>query len=391
MNNFLYDVPIKINDDDYSHSNNVVKAAAKIFKKLKDNDEVITLAEMQSGKSEVMKRMLYIINNHNKQLQKFGIKITKYNIYVIICASSKNLKKQHMEKLPDIKNHIYHLNDIAIFLKKSLEYDILLTNMTRSSLIIFDECHCDAEHEKLIDKFRKTLNEIALSYNTHYYKVGFSATPYEQVLSKYPIVVMKPGRNYYGICQMFNIWKTHSYAAIFQSKKLTNIIECQELFSEIDICKCYYIFRLPSNKQESNAIIENISVEFKKRQKKYNSYIYDMDYHGNINDILAKEPCFPTIIYLKDKLRMGEYLNTEYVYLVHDDPSNTYAHTTAQSLLGRCCGYNKMGHGTIIYCDYEKAYEHYRWIKNNYSRDKIPHNAKYISKRSGKTKDICIY
>ena len=34
--------------------------------------------------------------------------------------------------------------------------DIVIQTMSDSSLIIFDECHCDAEQQKLIDKLRKT-------------------------------------------------------------------------------------------------------------------------------------------------------------------------------------------------------------------------------------------
>ena len=115
-----------------------------------------------------------------------------------------------------------------------------------------------------------------------------------------------------------------------------------------------------------------------------------MNYHSNINELLNEKPVKPTVIFLKDKLRMGEYLNTEFIYLVHDDPSNMYTHTTAQSLIGRCCGYHKKSHCTIIYCDYEKAHQHYIWIENDYNIDYIPSNAKYI-KKNGELRDICIY
>jgi len=135
----------------------------------------------------------------------------------------------------------------------------------------------------------------------------------------------------------------------------------------------------------------NIENEFKKRKFKLDTYIYDMSYRSNINDLLNNAPEKPTVIYLKHKLRMGEHLNTEHVYLVHDDPNNIYTHTTTQSLLGRCCGYHKQSHQTMIYCDYRKAYEHYQWIKSNYSIEKIPAHAKYINHRAGKTKDKCIY
>jgi hypothetical protein len=393
---FSYFVPSNVKDVDYHHKNNIVETVAKIIKKLEKYDEIVTIAEMQSGKTEVMKRLIYLINNFNNNIKDLGVNIDKYNVYLIICASSINLKNQLKEKLPEIRHKIYHLNDICIFLKNKFEYDSLFTTMADSSLIIFDECHCDAEHEKIIHKFRNTLGIYAKENYTTFHKVGFSATPYEQVLANFPRVIMKPGENYYGIKEMFNSWKStknsnEKIPVIFQAKKLENLSECEELFLEIEICNFYYIFRLPGKKNLEESVILNVESQFKKLGSKTNSYIYDMNYKGNINELLDVKPVRPTIIYLKDKLRMGEYLNTEYIYLVHDDPNNAHTHTTAQSLVGRCCGYGKKSHQTIIYCDYQKAFEHYQWINSNYNSDKIPSNAKYINKRTGKTKNICIY
>lgn len=392
--NFTYYVPPNAKDTDYHHKNNIVETVTAIIKKLKKYDEIVTIAEMQSGKTEVMKRLIYIINNFNDKIKNLNINIDKYNIYLIICASSINLKNQHKDKLPEIRHKIYHLNDIYNFLKNKYEYDSLFTAMADSSLIIFDECHCDAEHEKIIDKYRKILDYYAKENSTTYNKIGFSATPYEQVLANFPKVIMKPGENYYGIREMFNSWKSNAcnkIPVIFQAKKLDNLSECNDLFTEIEICNYYYIFRLPSKKNSEESVILNIEHQFKKLGAKTDSYIYDMNYKGNINELLNVKPSKPTIIYLKDKLRMGEYLNTEYVYLVHDDPNNTHTHTTAQSLVGRCCGYGKKTHETIIYCDYNKALQHYQWINSDYSADFIPDNAKYINKRTGETKNSCIY
>lgn len=388
--NFLYEVPKNINNTDYHHNSNIVICAAKIIKKLIKYKEVITIAEMQSGKTEVMKRLVYIINKYNDNIKGINIDIDKYKIYVILCASSTNLKNQHKTKLSEIKHKIYHLNDIYIFLKNIFEYESLLAEMANSSLIIFDECHCDVEQQKLMDKFRTILDKLAKENKTSYYKVGFSATPYEQIIANYPKIIMKPGENYYGIRQMFDSWK-QKVPIIFQAKNLINQEECEDLFTEIEICDFYYIFRLPGKKKLEDVMMLNIEKQFKIRKSKLDTYIYDMSYRGNINDLLSSKPEKPTIIYLKNKLRMGEYLNTKYVYLVHDDPNNTYTHTTAQSLVGRCCGYNKKSHQTIIYCDYNKAIQHCEWIESGYDIVHIPIDAKYIEKKSGKTKNICIY
>lgn len=394
--NFLYEIPSDIKDDDYHHKPNIVEAAASVIRTLMEYDEVVTIAQMQSGKTEVMKRVIYLIKNYNSKIKNIGINIDKHNISLIICTSSISLKRQHKRKLPEIKHKIYHLNDLICFTKKPYEYSLILDAMSNSSLIIFDECHCDVERMKIIDKFRTLLDKRSSENNTLYHKIGFSATPYEQVIAKYPKVIMEPGDDYYGIIDMFNSWNPIELAKggspiIFQSKNLSDPKECHNFFDEVEFYDYYYIIRLPSKKELEDVTIDNITMEFNKRKIKFDSIIYDMSYCGDINDLLNSKPLKTTLIYLKDKLRMGDYLNTKYVHLVHDDPNNSYTHTTAQSLIGRCCGYGKKYHGTIIYCDYTKAYQHYKWILSGYSIKHIPTDAKYIQKSTLNTKDICIY
>ncbi len=389
-NNFLYQKPDKITDSSYCHADNVVKCAARVVKKLVNFSEVIVVAPMQSGKTEVMKRLIYLINNYNAKIKLLDVEIDRYNIYVVVCASSINLKKQHQDKLPEIKNKIYHLNDIQKLLKSSSDD---LIQMVDSSLIIFDECHCDAEQKKLIDRFRKLLEYTATQNKTFYHVVGFSATPYEQVAAGYPMVIMKPGPGYYGIKDMF---RSHFSSdpkimpTIFQAKDLRDTSECIDLFSQINLHNYYYIFRLPNRQDDEKKVIDNICREIKSRKIRFDSIIYDMHHSQNINYLLQQKPIKPTIIYIKNKLRLGESLDTTNVYMVHDNYKSMFTHTVVQSLLGRCCGYNKKSHGVIIYCDYEKADNHYRWMKKNYNINYLPCNAKYI-KNDGCTKDICIY
>ncbi|BCS83405.1 DEAD-like helicase [Cotonvirus japonicus] len=389
--NFLKNIPNNVNKNDYHHKDNVIECATKIMKKFRKNYEIVTVAEMQSGKTEVMKRLIYLINNFNDKLRNLGINISKSNVYVVICASSVNLKSQHKIKLPEIKNNIFHLNDLNSIIKNTYENKDLLTIMSDSSLIIFDECHCDIECEKTIDKFRKLLKSYSKNNSSSYYKIGFSATPYEHIVSGIPCVVMKPGPGYYGIGSMFELSSSSKKKPVlFQAKNLTLKSEIKSLFTEINVYKAYYIFRLPNKISQSDEMIINIVDEFKLQGFKVSTFVYDMEYKASINDLLNIEPTIPTIIFIKDKLRIGEYLNTEHVYLVHDDPNNQYAHTTVQSLLGRCCGYGKKNHETIIYCDYDKAWEHYKWTIKNYNINSVPKSAKYVTKNK-QIKYTCIF
>lgn len=387
---FLYKIPSIINENDYHHYENIVNCASHIVKKLTKYDDVVCVAEMQSGKTDVMKRIIYLVNKYNNRIRDLNINIDKYNIYLIICASSINLKNQLKDKLPEISQRIYHLNDISTFIKKSFDFDYLFVSMSDSSLIIFDESHCDAEQNKLIDKFRNKIDWIAKNNNTTYNRIYFSATPYAQISAGFSKVIMKPAPHYYGIRDMFDKIND-GFPVVFQAKNLTDKDECHDLFTEIDICNFYYIFRLPNKKVNADCAMINIEHEFRKKKIRFDTYIYDMNYHSNINNLLNTKPSKPIVIYLKDKLRMGETLNTEFVYLVHDDPNNMHTHTTAQSLIGRCCGYYKKSHRTLIYCDFDKAWQHYQWISHGYDLEYLPTNAKYINKKNRGTNKICIY
>jgi len=389
--NFLYKVPASILKTDYHHNDNIINAAAKIIIKFQKHNEVVVIAEMQSGKTDVMKRLIYIINNYRDQLANINVKIDKRGVYVVLSASNINLKNQLKEKLSDIGHKVFHLNDIQLMLKNPSDYHSQFVEMTDSSLIIFDECHCDAECKKLIDKFRTKIETIAKSNHLSYHILGVSATAYEQVIAGYPKVIMRPGDNYYGIGDMFKSIES-TRPVLFQAKNLEKLSKCYDLTREIDIDNYYYIFRLPGKKNLEDEMITNIIKIFGEYTKStIETYIYDMSYKTNINQLINNAPSKPTIIFLKDKLRMGEYLNTRYVYLVHDNPNNCFAHTTVQSLLGRCCGYDKKSHQTIIYCDLEKAQQHYDWIQNNYNSKHVPINSKYIKKSTGEIKENCFY
>lgn len=301
--------------------------------------------------------------------------------------------KEHLKaKLPEINHKIYHLNDINSIIKNISDNESILTEMADSSLIIFDECHCDAEINKIMDKFRCLLKDISKENKTSFKKLSCSATPYEQIIAKYPKVILKPSDGYYGLRHMIDsTFSSYGLPVVFQSKNLENMSECEDLMTEIEVVKKYYIFRLPGKYSLDDKMMSNLETCFKDAGLGLNSYIYDMSYRENINVLINDKPSSPTLIFLKDKLRMGEYLNTRYVYMVHDTPSSTYTHTAVQSLIGRCCGYGKESHHTNIYCDYKKIIQHSEWIKHNYDIKHVPCDAKYISKRDKYVKDICIF
>ena len=83
------------------------------------------------------------------------------------------------------------------------------------------------------------------------------------------------------------------------------------------------------------------------------------------------------IIWIYNSLRAGKQLNTEHIGFIHDTYS-TNTDTTAQSLLGRICGYNKESHGVNCYVDLKSAERMLVWIKYNYDKGFIPIKSKNI-------------
>src|SRR5689334_6524141 len=72
----------------FHHNPQIVEAASEIFQKFQSHREVVAISEMQAGKTDLMKRMIYTINNYNSQLRNINIAIDRNNIYVVLCASS---------------------------------------------------------------------------------------------------------------------------------------------------------------------------------------------------------------------------------------------------------------------------------------------------------------
>lgn len=378
-------------ENTYIDEPNVVSTVKKIMSKLVDEEEILCCAEMQSGKSEVMKRIVYMVNKYYKKLSTYlKYAVTLNRIFIIVSTSSIGLKTQLREHIPIISNNIFHINDIISILSSKGKYveksKNILKDMSTNSIIIFDECHADVEINSTVSQLRDRLNIVNKDSKNRYKVIGFSATPYEQIYYDVEKVIMEPGPNYYGIREIYKNKK------IKQAYDLRNESDIYKLFLENPIGNFYYIFRLPADTSIYDQTIESVRkiyIDVSKNITGNNSivstFVYDKDDKYDINrNLLNIVPKTPIFIFLKDKMRMGCYLNTKHIALVHDDHTNQYAHTTIQSLLGRCCGYNKSSHSVNIYCDKSHADEHYDWVLSNYDKDKIPSRIKYLNKS-------CIY
>ncbi len=95
-----------------------------------------------------------------------------------------------------------------------------------------------------------------------------------------------------------------------------------------------------------------------------------------INEIMEHIPTKKTIIFLRGLLRAGQRVKTDNVIMVHDT-SDSKVDTTVQSLLGRCCGYNK-NKDILIYCDKISAEKYKNWVSSDYDLELVPNKSKNI-------------
>ena len=371
---------------------NIVKCAYDCLVRLKNESEILLVAETQSGKTQVMNRLTEIALKYKNKLKQEGIIID--NIFIFICCSSTELKKDIVKKTEDfgLKGcmEIYHLNEIAnLFIPKLARQNArVLKAMSGNCLFIFDESHADAEKTQIINQFREKLGiPIGKELTNNRKIIYISATPYEQISAGFIPTIMEPGEGYYGFEKMI------INDRIKQSILLNNQTNIVKIFTEIfnlhgKYPKKYMLIRLP--KIKGNLTITD---ELKKYLRNVDYKTYDMTSKFDINmEYLDIKPQKFTIIFVFDKLRVGKSVHTENVCCLYDTPSNANTNTTAQSFAGRASGYNKESHNVLIYCDLEKIIEHNNWVKHKYDKEHLPksNHVKYVD-RKGDIMDKCIY
>ena len=83
---------------------------------------------------------------------------------------------------------------------------------------------------------------------------------------------------------------------------------------------------------------------------------------SGIDAVLEWQPRSLVFIVVKQMMKIGKTMNTKWVRLCIDS-NNTLTAVVAQEFLGRCCGYNKAGHGTTVVCWKQHADEYIRVSK----------------------------
>lgn len=364
---------------------------------LKSDRWCLLFAEMQSGKSGTFFSIPYIISRNQLLIDKLGIDMYNdhINVFLLTGMNEKELISQFEKDISnftgmEIEKNVLHNSEMQKFLNRPekdwLPSDkLVIERMRKNSLILIDESHYGSDKNQILDKFLKNIvclnpngdNEPLIKNNI--YVVSISATPMAEFLNanisefKKKIVPLKNSKGYFGIVDMFeNDQVFHSYDL------KSNLSVDRFLDTILSIKKNGYILVRCTKKQqiaiESRIVQRNITklslIDYFRNSK---NMILD---NQGINDIIEQLPNNKTLIFLRGLLRAGKRLNTENIVMVHDT-SESKVDTAVQSLLGRCCGYNK-NKDILIYCDKISAEKYKNWVITGYDMDAIPDKSKNI-------------
>jgi hypothetical protein len=362
----------------------------------KQNRWCLLFAEMQSGKSGTFFSIPYIISRNSVLTNKLGIGMSgdEINVYLLTGMNEKELIEQFETDISnftgmDIKKNILHNSEMRKFLTKkkedwSKDDELVIDRMKKNSLILIDESHYGSDKNQILNQFLTKIlgispngDNLPLNKN-NVYVVSISATPMAEFINantsefKKKIIPLNNAPGYYGILEMFESNKVHKSFDLKDKNSIDKFID-----TILNIGKTGYIL-IRSTEAQKRKIYERLG----ERLIDFSTIDYDqynksriLDNMG-INDILQNKPNKNTLIFLKGLLRAGKRVDTKYIIMVHDT-AESKVDTTVQSLLGRCCGYNKNS-SIDIYCDDVSALKYKNWVESDYDLKLVPNKSKNI-------------
>lgn len=392
----------------YVFDNQIESALDVIENFKKGNRWCLLMAEMQSGKSGTFFSVPYIIARNQQIKTELGLSDGEINMFLLTPMSDSELVQQFEQDIVnftgvEIKRNVIHNNEMQKFLKTPKDEwtttDVNTINkMKENSVILIDESHYGSDKNQILNQFLENILEISatgestLLNKKNIYVLSISATPMAERISvddttiKKKIIPLKNTKEYFGIIGM---WETNKIKQSFNLNNKDGISDLVKVINTLPSDGYILVRANDRGDKDIEDIIKEIPNEIEcinYNQETKKSIFSNTD----INDILSVKPIGRKIIFFKGKLRAGQRVKTEHVIMVHDSHKST-SDTTAQSFLGRCCGYNK-NRNIEIYCDLKSAKEYYEWVKSGFAKLSTP-KAKNVSKEVSKitTKKLIEY
>lgn len=340
----------------------------------------VLCAQMQSGKTGCIGNLAYLIANNPDLNAEMKIDNEGKNIFLITTLNFNDVSEQikryfiSFSDIPNIEYNVLKLSDLSRILKtykKDITYSDskIIKSIRKNALIILDESHLVSDTEQTVEKFYKEIIGIKMSFEkddkryadtNNLYFLSVSATPMAETLSKGYQGVQKmyftldvDKNEYWGAVEMLNNNK------VFDSFSLSSLTGRRELFKIIDNAPNFSYILVRVSGQSNETLKKFLS----RKGIKVSEYTQKQLESINLL-ILNQPPEEKEVILLKQKLRASIQINTEHISVVFDNFSKQ-SDVTVQSLLGRCCGYDK-NKSIIIYTNKKAVVTYANWVNNDF-------------------------
>ena len=330
---------------------------------------VILFAMMQSGKTDTFKLV---------GCEMLRRKMVKH-VVIFTGNSECQLKQQTMDHSEFINYYVSYLSRTfdyaeadARMIAKGCLYDFEIIKGTDlpkfkpqpNTLYIHDESHFGQSIGQQVDKFLTKIGVKACGEvpEGNFY-LSVSATPFSEQVNNIALTQKKSVR----------LHTTDEYTSpetLKNSGRLRSYEDEDDIPGIVSMYPGGYVMCRASDsiqtKLKSKLSCKIITFDEKSKVK-------------DINDILRVEPSELTVIFIKEKCRMGKKIDKRHIVCGIETSSNSKTDTILQGLLGRCCGYNGDEFNAPIYILNLDWREIDRYIDlfngNEYS---IPHSAMNI-------------
>lgn len=337
---------------------------------------VYLFAEMQSGKTDT-----YLL----VACEMFRLGLISH--VIIMCGSADTILKKELTKkinyfIKTTYNH--YLEDVLqmsrddredlidnLELEKGVELiwgTALRNNILNpeKTLIILEESHFAQSKDMMPDKFLKS---AGISANGDYetlrqkncYVLSVSATGFSEISDMVHnqsdtfnkgLVRLESGRTYYGVRQM------HARGKIKGFKNFHHALAqaCSTNYGKIG----YGLVRIKNDKDK---MAEKIAIMHGYKVKYFDSEKREDGTFVTTLDELENAPDEPTIIFIKDKCRMGKEVPKQHIVFCMETAKHAKTDTILQGLLGRMCGYLIHDIDIYIYEDIIRRREIEKYIR----------------------------
>jgi hypothetical protein len=336
-------IPIGEPQDDFIFYPNHIKAGGEMRDVLVDTDKgnyVVLKSQMQSGKTG---SYLYLA----LEMMRLGVVV---NVVIICGTTDKALRDQAIKDKNDAiatyacqhNIHIGRFKSINVLFSQDLPKDT--ETFPKGTLVIHEESHWGQSIGQRPNNYllSKGLPNITagdpegLLKGLEIFYVSVSATPFseliniavqreDETLEQKEVIVLEPPAQYKGIPH-YNangkILPTFDLKTEGGKRQLKTLIECMG--------NTYGLLRaVGKTRGRVLEVLQSMDIK---------PIDYDQHYDGRINEILREKPTSPSIILLKNRLRMGEVIYKLNISWVYEGATYSKTDTVLQSLAGRVCG-----------------------------------------------------